>query len=95
MIARRRRDDARVQGSVKTRSRPSPTIERPALDAALGCRAHLKCENLNPTGAFKVRGGVNLLSSLDDEQMARGVLSASTGKELLRCPPRNGDLALA
>ena len=45
----------------------------------LGCRAHLKCENLNPTGAFKVRGGINLLSALDDEQRARGVLAASTG----------------
>src|SRR5262249_26082300 len=48
-------------------------------DAALGCRAHLKCENLNPTGAFKVRGGVALLSALDAAQRARGVLAASTG----------------
>ncbi len=63
--------------------RPLPTHAR-RLNARrsmrrLGCRAHLKCENLNPTGAFKVRGGINLLSTLDEEQKARGVLAASTG----------------
>src|SRR6202043_3446411 len=47
--------------------------------AALGCGAVLKCENLNPTGAFKVRGGIYLLSTLAPEHRARGVLAASTG----------------
>ena len=46
---------------------------------ALGCRAVLKCENLNPTGAFKVRGGINLLASLEPDVRARGVVAASTG----------------
>lgn len=59
--------------------RPTPVIERPALDEALGCRAFVKCENINPTGAFKVRGGVNLMSTLTPEQSARGVIAASTG----------------
>ena len=72
-------DVLRARASIAPYLRPTPTIQRPALDAALGCRAHLKCENLNPTGAFKVRGGINLLATLDDEQRARGVLSASTG----------------
>ncbi len=72
-------DVFRARAAIAPYLRPTPTIERPALDAALGCRAHLKCENLNPTGAFKVRGGINLLSTLDDEQRARGVLAASTG----------------
>jgi threonine dehydratase len=39
----------------------------------------LKCENLNPTGAFKVRGGINLLAALEPEARARGVVAASTG----------------
>ncbi|WP_406694674.1 threonine/serine dehydratase [Singulisphaera sp. Ch08] len=72
-------DVLRAKASIAPYLRPTPTLERPSLDAALGCRAYLKCENLNPTGAFKVRGGINLLSSLDDEQKARGVLAASTG----------------
>jgi threonine dehydratase len=57
----------------------TPILEPPGLARALGTRAVLKCENLNPTGAFKVRGGVNLLASLDPEARARGVVAASTG----------------
>jgi threonine dehydratase len=57
----------------------TPTLEPPGLASALGCRAVLKCENLNPTGAFKVRGGVNLVASLEPEARARGVVAASTG----------------
>ncbi len=57
----------------------TPILEPPGLARALGTRAVLKCENLNPTGAFKVRGGVNLVASLDPEARARGVVAASTG----------------
>jgi threonine dehydratase len=72
-------DVLRARASIAPYLRPTPTLERPALDDALGCRTYLKCENLNPTGAFKVRGGVNLLSNLDREQRSKGVLAASTG----------------
>jgi len=57
----------------------TPALEFSGLAAALGCRAVLKCENLNPTGAFKVRGGVNLLASMEPAERARGVVAASTG----------------
>ena len=57
----------------------TPVLEPAGLAAALGCRAVLKCENLNPTGAFKVRGGVNLVASLEPQVRARGVVAASTG----------------
>ncbi len=59
--------------------RPTPVVESAVLGEVLGCRAVLKCENLNPTGAFKVRGGVNLIASLEEEERARGVVAASTG----------------
>ena len=55
--------------------RPTPLLEPAELAAVLGCRVVLKCENLNPTGAFKVRGGINLLASLrraPEERGARG-----------------------
>jgi len=58
---------------------PTPVLEPAALTLALGCRAVLKCENLNPTGAFKVRGGINLLAALEPEVRMRGVVAASTG----------------
>ena len=59
--------------------RPSPVLAPPALAEALGCAVVLKCECLNPTGAFKVRGGINLISRLTPAERARGVVTASTG----------------
>jgi threonine dehydratase len=58
---------------------PTPLYEYPALSAALGCRFFLKHENHTPTTAFKVRGGVYLVSRLSDEQRHRGVLGCTTG----------------
>ena len=57
--------------------RPTPLIQRPAVSAAIGLDVWLKCENLLPTGAFKVRGGLNLLGR--DPTARAGVYSASTG----------------
>jgi threonine dehydratase len=72
-------DVFRARRAIAPYLRATPVIERTALSTALGCRAVLKCENLNPTGAFKVRGGVNLLASLEPDERARGVVAASTG----------------
>jgi threonine dehydratase len=58
---------------------PSPLRNYPALDRLVGAQVWVKHENLLPTGAFKVRGGVNLMSRLDSETRARGVIAASTG----------------
>ena len=69
----------RARAAIAPYLRPTPTIEAAALGATLGCRAYLKCENLTPTGAFKVRGGVNLVATLTAEERARGVIAASTG----------------
>jgi threonine dehydratase len=51
----------------------------PALDRLVGAQVWVKHDNLLPTGAFKVRGGVNLISQLDSATRARGVIAASTG----------------
>ena len=59
--------------------RPSPLIAHPLLDAETGLTIRVKHENHNPTGAFKVRGGVNLVSSLPADKRTRGVISATTG----------------
>lgn len=58
---------------------PTPLLTSPALDERLGFSAYLKCENLQPIGAFKVRGGLFLMSQLTPEERARGVVTASTG----------------
>jgi threonine dehydratase len=59
--------------------RPTPLIQHPLLVAETGLDIHVKHENHNPTGAFKVRGGVNLIASLSEDERARGIISASTG----------------
>jgi len=58
---------------------PSPLRNYPALDRMVGTAVWVKHDNLLPTGAFKVRGGVNLMSQLDLATRARGVVAASTG----------------
>lgn len=45
----------------------------------LACDYYAKLENVQPTSAFKVRGGVNLVGTASDEERSRGLVSASTG----------------
>ncbi|MCU1439077.1 MAG: ilvA [Rhodoglobus sp.] len=49
------------------------------LAEALGSPVYLKCENLQRTGSYKIRGAYNRLSRLTDEEKARGVVAASAG----------------
>src|SRR5499427_2904724 len=59
--------------------RPTPLYRYPALDAMTGAQLWVKHENHQPVGAFKVRGGVNLISQLSPDDRRRGVIAASTG----------------
>lgn len=58
---------------------PTPLYRYPSLDATAGCEVWIKHENHLPTGAFKVRGGINLLAQLSSDERRRGVIAASTG----------------
>src|ERR1700733_12226121 len=58
---------------------PTALYGYPALDAMTGARVRVKHENHQPVGAFKVRGGVNLVSQLSEDERRRGVIAASTG----------------
>jgi threonine dehydratase len=59
--------------------RPTALYRYPALDAMTGAQVWVKHENHQPVGAFKVRGGVNLVSQLGADERRRGVIAASTG----------------
>src|SRR5215470_8068485 len=59
--------------------RPTPLYEWPTLSRLLGCRYYLKHENHTPTTAFKVRGGIHLVSRLSDDEKQRGVIGCTTG----------------
>jgi len=72
-------DVLRARRAIAPYLAPTPLRNYPALDRQLDARVLVKHENLQPTGAFKVRGGVNLVSRLSEGERAAGVVSASTG----------------
>ena len=57
----------------------TPLVASSSLSRLYGVQTHLKLENLQKTGSFKVRGAYNLISSLSDEEKSRGVVTASLG----------------
>src|SRR6266702_2754331 len=57
----------------------TPTYSYSAINALVETEVYIKHENYQPVGAFKVRGGVNLVSQLSAEERERGVIAASTG----------------
>ncbi len=57
----------------------TPVYQYPGLSKLLGFSYYLKHENHQPVGAFKVRGGVNLISQLTGEEKLRGVICATRG----------------
>src|SRR5687768_16424142 len=72
-------DILRAKQTVARRLPRTPLASYPALDRIVGARVLVKHENHQLTGAFKVRGGINLLSQLSADERARGVITASTG----------------
>src|SRR4029079_4867147 len=65
---------SRVYAAMK----PSPLLQHALLQRETGLDVYVKHENHNPTGAFKVRGGLNLIGSLPPAGR-RGVITATTG----------------
>jgi threonine dehydratase len=59
--------------------RPTQLIEWPSLSRLLGFRYLIKHENHNPTTAFKVRGGIHLVSRLPERQKKIGIIGCTTG----------------
>jgi threonine dehydratase len=65
----------RIAGRIHT----TPTVSATRLGERVGVHLVLKCENLQKTGSFKVRGALNKLSQLDDAGRTRGVVTVSAG----------------
>ena len=59
--------------------KPTALHRYPALDELVGTETWVKHENHQPICAFKVRGGINLVAQLSDDERRRGVITASTG----------------
>ncbi|MEP6479681.1 MAG: threonine ammonia-lyase, partial [Rhodoglobus sp.] len=70
-------EDARQRVAVAANLTPMETSRY--LSEILGSAVLLKCENLQRTGSYKIRGAYNRLSLLTDDERARGVVAASAG----------------
>ena len=57
----------------------TPVLSAGAISRWTGTRVLLKAENLQRTGSFKLRGAVNRMSTLSDDERAGGVVAASAG----------------
>jgi threonine dehydratase len=71
-----------IQAAAKTiegKVHRTPLRFYPALSELLDADVWVKHENFQLLGAFKVRGGINLISKASDEERARGYVSASSG----------------
>jgi threonine dehydratase len=68
-----------AQRQIKPYLQRTPMRSYPAVNGLVGATVFIKHENVQPTCAFKVRGGINLVSQMSDEERGRGVIAASTG----------------
>jgi threonine dehydratase len=68
----------RARSVVGTYVKPTALLRYEGLSRAIGAQVHVKHENHNPTGTFKIRGGINLMSHLARASV-HGVVTYSTG----------------
>ncbi len=64
-----------IKGSVKR----TQIVECPTMEALTGNKVFFKLENLQKTGSFKIRGALNKIMHLTEEEKARGVIASSAG----------------
>ena len=57
----------------------TPVLTSHSLDGMAGARFYFKCENLQKTGSFKIRGATNAIFSLTDAEAAQGIVAPSSG----------------
>jgi threonine dehydratase len=57
----------------------TPVMTSSSLDALTGARIFFKCENLQKTGSFKIRGASNAIFSLTDDEVRHGIVTQSSG----------------
>jgi threonine dehydratase len=68
---------------IKPLARRTPVMTSRGVDERAGLRVFLKCENLQRSGAFKIRGASNLILSLSPGQLERGVVAFSSGNHAM------------
>jgi threonine dehydratase len=64
---------------IRPRIHRTPVLTSSSLDALAGARLFLKCDNFQKTGSFKIRGASNAILSLSSDEVARGIVTQSSG----------------
>ncbi|MGB7435658.1 MAG: pyridoxal-phosphate dependent enzyme, partial [Candidatus Acidiferrum sp.] len=64
---------------IRPRIHRTPVLTSHSLDDLTGAQLFFKCENLQKTGSFKIRGATNAIFLLTDDQARRGVVTHSSG----------------
>jgi threonine dehydratase len=57
----------------------TPVLTSRSLDAIVGAQVFFKCENLQKTGSFKIRGASNAIFSMSEQEIAHGIVTQSSG----------------
>jgi len=70
---------AEAAAAIGPHIRRTPTEKSDAISGLAGREVYLKLENLQKTGSFKIRGGLNALMQMDEARRANGVVTASAG----------------
>ena len=73
------RDVYEARRAIQSIAIRTPLVPSSPLEERTGVRCHLKLENVQRSGAFKIRGSANKLRRLRQEQRARGVITVSSG----------------
>ncbi len=87
-------DSVAAELRIRPYVRETPLAESRALSQATGARVYLKHEQLQETGAFKLRGAANKLLTLPREDAVRGIVTASTGNHALAVATMAGKLGI-
>ena len=72
-------DIKNAKDTIKDIVKKTDILESAKLSAMTGANVFYKCENLQKTGSFKLRGACNKIANLTDEEKANGVIASSAG----------------
>jgi threonine dehydratase len=64
---------------IRARIHRTPVLTSESLNAMAGAKLYFKCENLQKTGSFKIRGATNAIFSLSDDEARNGIVAPSSG----------------
>lgn len=72
-------DIQKAQETIKDIVKKTDILESTKLSTMTGANVYYKCENLQKTGSFKVRGASNKIANLTEEEKSKGVIASSAG----------------